>query len=191
MFKTLFLFLYFLAVVTHSVAAIAQNQEHYEQFALNNHCLYCDLQSAGLAWTLHQKAVLQGSDLSSATLKNANFSESDFTDALLIKIYAANGTFNLARFDGANLSYANAKHATFSGASFKQSNLHKANLSGANLSSSDFSGAILTGIDLSKAILIGAKITSAQLETAGKLDCAVLPDGRIFNPDKVICKVLY
>lgn len=164
------------------------NPEHLEQFNATNQCVLCDLSGANLAWTKHQKAELFHADLSRALLKSAFFGEANFAHASLIDAMASNAHFTLAVFDEANLSRMNARSSYFSGASFKNANLYQANFSRANLSNADLSQAVLKDVDFSHAILIGAHLTAEQLKEIKNLECAVLPNGRVFNPNHSICK---
>jgi len=59
-------------------------------------------------------------------------------------------------------------------------NLTNGNLQGANLRRCDLTDVKLQGADLSGADLTAALVTQAQLDEAGSLDGAILPDGTKF-----------
>ena len=80
----------FLLIHTVTWAAINADAHHLEQLATNNSCAYCDLTEANLAHTYHKKALLTGTDLSKATLKNSIFEASNFSSSLLIQVDARN-----------------------------------------------------------------------------------------------------
>jgi len=66
-------------------------------------------------------------------------------------------------------------------ANLRGANLSGINLSGANLSGTNLMEANLSEADLSNADLSGAKVTEAQLQAAGVLDGAIMPDGRTYE----------
>jgi uncharacterized protein YjbI with pentapeptide repeats len=162
--------------------------EQLEQFQQTNSCPNCDLSGSELEQTKHRKALLKGADLSQAILSRSNFEHADLTSAILIRTQANKVKWMKATFDGAILLYLDGKNSYFSGASFKNCILNHANLSKANLSNADFTSATLVNADLSYAILIGAKITPEQLKQAKKMDCAVLPDGTVYNLSNSVCR---
>lgn len=169
-------------------AAPSYDLDHLEQFSATNSCSGCDLTGANLSRTKHRNAFLTGADLSQSKLSHANFEQTNFSTAVLIRTQAQKTKFMKAIFDGGYLLYMDGSNSYFSGASFRNCNLNYAKLSRANLSSTDFSGATLVNADLSQAILIGAKITSTQLHQTKKLECAVLPDGTVYNPNHIACR---
>jgi uncharacterized protein YjbI with pentapeptide repeats len=87
-----------------------------------------------------------------------------------------------ANLEGADLSYADLsrtdlREADLRRAALRFANLSAANLAGADLEGANLDGAALHGIDLSGALLVGARITPEQLDQAGSLCGAILPDG--------------
>jgi uncharacterized protein YjbI with pentapeptide repeats len=151
-------------------------------------------------------ADLSDIDLSYTNLAGANLSNTDLTDGSDYPdtngtniSYSILGGVNFtgAELSGANLSGADLQNADLRGSvDLSDAKLRDANLSGANLSRSDLSGAILSsailsrsdlsdanlsgaklsGADLSGANLSGANVTQEQLQQAGSLDDALLPN---------------
>ncbi len=177
-----------ICLYTQAFSAPKYDIQQLEQFNQTNSCPNCDLAGAELTRVKHRKALLKGADLSQATLSHANFEQADFTFALLIRTKAIKAKLMKATFDGANLINLDGKNSYFSGASFKNCRLNNANLVKANLSNTDFTSATLVNADLSYALLIGAQITAEQLKQVKKLDCAVLPNGTVYNPNNIVCK---
>jgi large-conductance mechanosensitive channel len=95
---------------------------------------------------------LDGADLSGADLSGVSLRRAYLSDANLSNVDLSNAYLSEVELDGANLSHA-------------------------NLSRVDLSGAYLAGADLSGANLSGAKVTQQQLDEAGSLKGATMPDG--------------
>jgi hypothetical protein len=103
-------------------------------------------------------ANLRGVNLSRANLRDANLSGAFLTSANLYRV-------NLV---GANLRGANLRKADLTEAYLSGADLHKAYVGEA-----DLSDARLSGVDLSNV----NELTKEQLDQAGILDGAILPDG--------------
>jgi len=86
-----------------------------------------------------------------------------------------------ADLGGADLSGADLRKANLSEASLVGANLAGAGLSGAELYGTDLEEADLGGADLSGADLYRANVTAGQLDAAGSLAGATLPDGSKFG----------
>ena len=132
--------------------------------------------------------VLQaGLDLGSADLRSSDLSGLDLAGLILRAAYLSGASLadaNLAESDlkgadlrAANLGGANLRSAILREARMERCRLHEAYLGDADLSGAHLEGANLWQSDLSRADLSGASILPAQLEAAGSLTGAILPDG--------------
>ena len=101
-----------------------------------------------------------GQFLSSADLKNADFTGADFSRA----------DIKNADFTGADLSRTHLSRANFSDANFSGVNLSNANLSLANFSNANLSKADLWGADFNNANLSDANLSDANLKDANLND---------------------
>lgn len=160
-----------------------------EQFTTTHSCIKCNLIDYRFnesSWNEgdYRHSVLNEADLTSCTFAYANFDQSFFDGADLIKSkvilpYGNSSSFRQTSFVNASLIYAQFEYADLSGADFKGANLKRANFQKANLSDVNFEDATVDGINLDYAILIGANITEKQLLKALSMKCAILPDGSI------------
>ncbi len=138
-------------------------------------CIACD-------WS---NAILTGSNLNGAILKEINLTGADLRQAQLEGV-----VFNFATLRGADLSgsrphfsfmweadlrQTNFQGADLSGASLSGADLRQANLQGANLQGVDLTGAQLEGADLRGADLRGAFLEGVDLSGA-RMDKATLLD---------------
>jgi uncharacterized protein YjbI with pentapeptide repeats len=73
-----------------------------------------------------------------------------------------------------DLTETDLSYADLSGAILREANLYRANFTGAILREANLRGAFLNGADLE-----GAKVTQEQLDQAGSLEGAIMPDGSI------------
>lgn len=133
--------------LTVPAAAWAYVSEDLEKLLKTKSCRQCDL--AG--------ALLEGKDLSQAT------------------IFASNLT--AATFDGANLTGAAIKRSDLSGTDFSD-----ANLTNADLGQSRLTGAIMRDTDLT-----GADLSNARLNGVLAVDViycrTIMPSGHVRNPN--------
>jgi pentapeptide repeat protein len=121
------------------------------------------------------KQLLKDTDLTQATLYGADLTEANLEGTDL----------SGAHLSKADLSDANLRGAKLSGAYLNDTDLSGADLNGADLSDAQgrfesgarMSGAHLEGADLSGADLTNAEITKDQLQEAGSLEGATMPDG--------------
>ncbi len=122
------------------------------------------------------KEVRQGNipDLSGAMLRRASLDGADL------------GGVNLR---GASLRWAKLYLANLSGADLRDADLRRAKMRKANLSQADLRGAKLNGADFRLANLRGAKVAADQLALA-KLSGAILPNGRVFDPERPLSEQL-
>jgi uncharacterized protein YjbI with pentapeptide repeats len=138
-------------------------------------------------------AYLCGANLIDAKLPKVNLSESNLCKTVLMGADLREAKLSKAKLRGvimsgdANLSRADLHCANLHKAIIPYVNLFEANLSCADLSEVDLSEAYLvkanlTGADLTKATLIGAEVTDEQLASAGSLEGATMPDGKIYDP---------
>jgi uncharacterized protein YjbI with pentapeptide repeats len=117
------------------------------------------LRDSGLADHLLLSGIdLEGADLSEAHLAYANLSETQLAHADLSE----------AELGSADLSVSLLAHADLGGA----------DLRGANLNGADLRDADLLGADLST-----AQVTQEQLDQAGSLEGATMPDGQTLKSD--------
>lgn len=99
---------------------------------------YCDMQSS----------TAQGYDLSGAILSEADFSKSNFREAMLSKAYAKNSKFAGADFTGAVVDRVTFENSDLHDAIFENAVLTGTNFDGANLEGVDFSDALIGQFDL-------------------------------------------
>jgi hypothetical protein len=138
-----------------------------------------DLRGAYLNGVWLFESDLSGADLSGARLSKALLSRTDLSRASLSEAYLGEASLSGANLRGADLSGAYLIKASLSGAKLSEANLSGADLRGAYTfgeedyeEEADLSGADLRGADLS-----GAEITPEQLDKAGTLQGAIMPDG--------------
>jgi uncharacterized protein YjbI with pentapeptide repeats len=115
---------------------------------------------------LHESKLIQG-DQPIVLLQEAD----------LIGANLRNADLRLATLHDANLIGANLREADLREANLIEADLSLAHLSGADLSDAHLRDAALIGVDLSNADLSDAEVTQAQLEDAGSLAGAIMPDG--------------
>lgn len=164
------------------------NQEQLNQFRNTNGCIHCNLVEADLNEEKHNHALLTESDLSEARIKNAEFNEAEITACQLVRANVDWSSFRKAKFDGSDFSFFSGRYAAFNSASFRNANMAHARLYAANFAKADFTDADLQDADLNNTILIGSNLTQGQLAQIKSLTCAVLPDGRVYNPGKRKCR---
>jgi uncharacterized protein YjbI with pentapeptide repeats len=108
-------------------------------------------------------------DLSGAFLFEANLSGADLSNGAVLR----NAKLTRADLSGADLSLSDLSDA----------NLTRADLSEAVLNGTDFSRATLIEADLTGANLQVADITQKQLEQAGSLEGAIMPNGSAYRQE--------
>lgn len=162
--------------------------ESIRQFTETNQCIHCNLIEAELDEKNHNQALLTGSDLSKARMRSAQFNEADITTCQLVRTNVDESSFRGTQFDGSNFSFFSGRYAAFNQASFKHTDMTYAKLYAANFTQADFTDADLHEADMNHTILIGSNITPEQLATIKSLHCAVLPDGRVYNPGNRKCR---
>lgn len=139
----------------------------------------CRLDGAQLADAHANGAVavkgcsLARADLSGALLERFNFGGSDLAEARLVR-----AMLNGANLGGANLSAADLRLASAVGALFRRANCPNANFFGANLRDAIMQHANLRGADLRQANLFAADLSRVRLDTATRLDGALLERAR-------------
>jgi uncharacterized protein YjbI with pentapeptide repeats len=137
-----------------------EHEERYENTDLDLSLV--DLSSARLKEINFSKAILSGSRLGYANLSRARLNNSDLTNADL----------SYADLTNADLSYADLTNADLSSANLSEAKMHKVVSKGAYLSlvvltNADLSYADLTNADLSYADLTNADLSYADLTNAG------------------------
>jgi len=168
--------------------AYSYDQEQLDQFRNTNFCIHCNLIEAFLNEENHNHALLTESDLSEARIKNAQFNEAEITACQFVRANVDGSSFRKAKLDGTNFSFFSGRYAAFNSASFKNANLTHTRLYAANFAKADFTDADLEDADLNNTILIGSNLTQEQLAKVKNLNCAVLPEGRVYNPGKRKCR---
>jgi uncharacterized protein YjbI with pentapeptide repeats len=116
--------------------------------------------------------IKQGRALDSANLEGADLEGKDLTGASLEEAILAKANLSDVKLNGADLQGATLTSANLSGA-----NLEEANLSGANLEGADLEETTLAETNLRE-----ANVTQKQLEQAGSLEGATMPDGQLYEP---------
>lgn len=191
----LFFFLGVCLVYSTQVLA-SYSSDDFERFKTSNSCIKCNLSELKFTGN-YEASTLDESRLMYCVFTKSNFDRSKFNGAYLTKAetyaYGTNNymdnfaTFRQASFVGAFLNYVQFSSAEFSGSNFERSNLKNADFKNSNLSNTNFSGALVDGINLAYSILIGSNISDEQLLKASSLDCAVMPNGQVFQPSKKEC----
>lgn len=141
-----------------------------------------NLRETNLSRAYLERANFQKADLRGSSLQGANLCEADFSSADLSDVDFAKAFLDSAIFTGATLTHAKFnKHVSgienfsYRDAKFDKANLWWADFSGANLLGADFQGAKLYKNNFTKADLRFAQnLDVAKLETA-ILDGAQLP----------------
>lgn len=87
-------------------------------------------------------ATLTGADLARGTFSNSDFEEANLSNASALATDFSDSVFVNVKFDGANLTGANLANTKLSNATFGMANLHGANLTGASMQ-----GAKLTRVE--------------------------------------------
>jgi uncharacterized protein YjbI with pentapeptide repeats len=130
---------------------------------------------------LHESKLIQGDQpivmLQEADLREAELLNVNLDDTNLIGANLSNADLRLATLHDANLIGANLIEADLREANLIEANLSLAHLSGADLSDAYLRDAALIGVDLSNTDLSDAEVTQAQLDDAGSLAGATMPDG--------------
>jgi len=121
-------------------------------------------------------AQMQGADLRSANLCEANLWGAKLDNAVLIGANFTAAKLYEADLPGANLRQANFTNANLRDVDLRNTNLREANLTGAHLVGADLSGAQLGYANLTGANLRGAKFDKAKLNRT-----TTLPDGKIYT----------
>ena len=148
-------------------ASVRSSPQDEQKFKNTNECIDCDLTQTELSYENHDNANLAGSLMVNARLNGAHF--------------------NGANFQNTNFQSVHANQLEARNCNFKNANMSKSDLSWAILADGDFSDADLSGVNFANANLYRAKITSEQLKKAGKLTCAILPDGKVYDNDAGTC----
>jgi DNA-binding NarL/FixJ family response regulator len=127
-----------------------------------------------------RRANLEGRDLlglpladtvlTSALLRRADLSGSDFTGAEMHGVDLRDAEALGCKFNGANLAVARLRHAKLRGCLFAQSSLKGADLAGADLTEAKLGDADLTGAILLGACLDGADLSAVSGLTQGQLE---------------------
>ena len=165
------------------------NESDKDQFTKTKSCVKCDLSKKDFnGGDRYDYSLLDEADLTNCKFYFANFDNSSFNGAYLIKASASSSSymptsFRQASFIGAALNNTSFIYADFSNANFQNTNLKYANFKNANLSGANFAGAAIDGIILENSILIGSNLSEEQLAKAKSLRCAVLPNGTISKPN--------
>lgn len=139
-------------------------------------------------WLIGEAGLLQGVDLSRATLQDADLWKANLRAATLRetdlhRAELSNCDFTEANLRQADLRETSLKHANFDQATLRNARLNGANMRYANLRGANLRGADLTGADLQEADLTGANLRAANLTNAKGLATArcdeetCLPDG--------------
>jgi len=133
------------------------------------------------------RADLQGINLSGADLEGALLGGTNLLRAILrnAKLYGANLVdvdLSGAKLNGANLKAVILRNATLVGANLEGANLYGADLIGveliaSNLKKANLTKAQLNDASLQAAYLKGAYVTLKQLEQAKSLNGTIMPDG--------------
>lgn len=170
----------------HLFAFDVKDKENFEQA---KKCISCNLSEANFSSSDYSFSRLHNSDLTKAILDDATFKAASFKKSNLSLVKAENTHFEKAIFDKAQMMFFNGQYSNFSKTSFRSVNLSYANFYYANLSEADLTKTILKNADLSNSILIGAKISKKQRLDLKNLVCAVLPNGRVYNPKNEDCSI--
>jgi uncharacterized protein YjbI with pentapeptide repeats len=123
-----------------------------------------DLRGANLTGANLDKVKWEGTELEGATLPSSN---SKFVEQLIDLIQRGDS------LEGANLVGADLAQRDLAGASLQDADLSKASLSGANLEDANLAGADLFSADLSGTNLEGASLEGANLEDTNLEDAAL------------------
>jgi uncharacterized protein YjbI with pentapeptide repeats len=115
--------------------------------------------------------IKQGRDLDGANLEGADLEGENLTGASLGEAILSKANLSDANLNGANLDGATLASANLSGANLEHANLEKANLEGADLD----------GATLAETNLTEASVTQKQLEEAGSLEGATMPNGQNYE----------
>lgn len=106
-------------------------------------------------------ANFQGSQFAGGRLDKIKANKSNFSNAVMSRVYACQADFGLASLRDAILEFGD-----FTGASFVGADLGFANLNFANLESADLCGALLDHVTLLNACLDNASLEGIDLRTA-------------------------
>ena len=115
---------------------------------------------------------LRGADLTKADLRGANLGGAD-----LINAYLTEAGLEGADLRGAKLIVADLREAKLFGADLREADLTEADLTRANLTEANLFYANLISANLSGANLTRAKVSNFELQKAGSLENAIMPDG--------------
>ena len=124
-----------------------------------------NLSGVTLKGHFYRTTRLAGANLCSATLEG-DFSDVDFTDAILVKANLSGTNLQKSGFGRANLREANLSLAQAVGADFESACLSHGELLGIVATSCDFSLADLGDADMTVGCFVKARFISANLEEA-------------------------
>ena len=125
-------------------------------------------------------------ELINGTFSNANCSDVNLSNAMLIYTNFSNANFLRANLSSAILMRANLSNANLLNANLASAPLPHANLSGANLIQANLSNAILEDADLSGASVLGVNLSGAILRGAQLKDVRLMDVDSIKDAD--FCK---
>lgn len=144
-----------------------------------------DLSGATLVDANFMMADLHRAVLGGATLIAANLSRAGLRDADLSRAVLSGADLSRAVLHFADLSGANLRGANLSGADLRRAYLSEANLRGANLSGANLTGAKLNGTDLSGADLSNSDLESSVLSGTVGLTYAQAVTASTFPPESL------
>ena len=159
------------------VKILKQGVEVWNRWREENPDVKPDFSDADLRW-----AILSGTDLIGANLREANLSGADFSHADLTFANLIGSDLKGTNIKNASLNWVKLKGANLSGKDLSKTNLTGANLAEANLTKADLWWGKLAGSDLRCANLSRANLSDACLNKAW-LDGAELTGAHLIRTD--------
>ena len=165
---------------------IGGSQKDFETYNETGKCEDCDLSGYSICYDRNGDvpAEINYSDLRKSKFNYCALSHSKISNNIMYNMYINNTHFESTIFTFSKFDFSTIYGSSFSTSNFEQSSFVSVNINKSNFSNSNFSNAIIKGAKFHKSILIGSNLTNEQLNSAESLDCSVLPDGSLADPEE-------
>ncbi|KTD36032.1 Secreted effector protein pipB2 [Legionella nautarum] len=162
----------------------------HKRFHRPGDCSRCDLTESSFPEDLSNFNYDYSFFTGSTSISGIKANGSSFVKANFIYVSIGNSEFNNANFKNATLNYSTFILTSFIHASFINAAMDHADFFGSNFTNADFTNANLNQTSLSYSNLFNSNISSAQLKSLKSYNCAILPNGEVFdNNGKFNCLI--
>lgn len=165
------------------VSGFAYLSEHLARFEQTRNCKNCDLTQMSLSTNQFSGANLSGSFLVGMRQFDLIMNQSNCMKTNWIYSSIERGEFNHSNFTDAKFNYVLMTQASFEYSNFTNVVFENARLVHNNFANANFKNANFKNADLSYSNLLNSNITEDQLKQMSSYQCAILPDGTLFDDE--------